>query len=300
MDTPQRRYVQEPGTTDPSAGFLTRELSPGVFLVSNGNYHTLFTTTGEGVVLFDAPEPLAQFLPTAIADVTSESLHTIIYSHGHSDHIGGTHLLADEGVHIIGEVGTERFLHEKNDPKRPVPTVVYQGQTTVDIGSRHIELFRDGFHSADGDTVLHLPRERVIVAIDLLAPGWVPLLDFDITENLFAYMRSFDKFLEYDFDYFLSGHTAEPARRADVEVTRDYVMDVYVTVKKIHDEINFSDLLDEHRDSEQAGIKKIIEEVTRRATAELTERWLDGPMKGVDLWTESHARQMVLYVRWTD
>jgi hypothetical protein len=128
----------------------------------------------------------------------------------------------------------------------------------------------------------------------------VPLLDFDITENMFAYLGAFDRFLEYDFEHFLSGHTADVARRSDVELTRRYVLDVYATVKRLHDEINTPELLAEHRDSEQAGIKFIIEEVTRRAAAELAERWADGPMKGVELWTESHARAMVLYVRWTD
>lgn len=299
MSAPARIHVQPDDVTDLSAGFLTREMTPGVFMVSNGNYQTLFMTTGEGVVLLDAPLPLLDHLEQAIADVTDEPLHTLIYSHGHSDHIGGAYRLAD-GVQIVAERGTAGFLQEKQDPARPVPTVTYDGSTTLNIGSREIVLFRDGFHSADGDTVLYLPKEKILVAIDLLAHGWVPLLAFDLTENVYSYMNAFDRFLDYDFDQFLSGHTAEVATRADVELTRSYVLDVYATVKRLHDEINTPELLAQHRDSEQAGIKFVIDEVVRRATQELTSRWLDGPMKGVELWTESHARAMVLYVRWTD
>lgn len=299
MLAPTRRHVQPADLTDLSDGFLTRELTPGVFMVSNGNYQTLFMTTGEGVVLLDAPLPLIDHLKEAIADVTDEPLRTLIYSHGHSDHIGGAYLLAD-GVEIVAERGTARFLAEKQDPARPAPTVVYDGSTTLTIGSREIRLFRDGFHSADGDTVLYLPNEKVLVAIDLLAHGWVPLLAFDLTENVYSYMNAFDRFLEYDFDHFLSGHTADVATRADVELTKRYVLDVYATVKRLHDEINSPELLAQHRDSEQAGIKFVIDEVVRRATEELSSRWLDGPMKGVELWTESHAHAMVLYVRWTD
>jgi glyoxylase-like metal-dependent hydrolase (beta-lactamase superfamily II) len=282
MSAPARRHVQPEEVTDLSAGFLTREMTPGVFMITNGNYQTIFFTTGEGVVLLDAPEPLVDHIRTAIADVTDEPIRTLIYSHGHSDHIGGSYLLAD-GVEIIAEAGTARFLAEKADPARPAPTVVYEGALSLTRGTRRIELFRDGFHSADGDTVLFLPDEKVMVAIDLLARGWVPLLDFDITENMFAYLGAFDRFLEYDFEHFLSGHTADVARRSDVELTRRYVLDVYATVKRLHDEINTPELLAEHRDSEQAGIKFIIEEVTRRAAAELAERWADGPMKGVEL-----------------
>ncbi len=299
MSTIARHYVQPDEITDLSQGFLTREMTPGVFMISNGNYQTLFMTTGEGVVLLDAPLPLIDHLRQAIADVTAEPLHTLIYSHGHSDHIGGAYLLAD-GIQIVAERGTAEFLESKQDPSRPSPTVIYDNSTTLHIGNREIRLFRDGFHSADGDTVVYLPNEKVLVAIDLLAHGWVPLLDFDLSENIYAYMNAFDRFLELDFDYFLSGHTADLATREDVELTRRYVLDVYATVKRLHDEISTPELLAEHRDSEQAGIKFVIEEVVRRATLELSSRWLGGPMKGVELWTESHARAMVLYVRWTD
>jgi glyoxylase-like metal-dependent hydrolase (beta-lactamase superfamily II) len=297
---PQRRYVQAPDITDLSAGFLTRELTPGVFMISNGNYQTLFLTTGEGVVLLDAPVPLIAHLSKAIADVTDERLHTLVYSHGHSDHIGGAHMFAHEGVAIVAEEGTAHFLAEKNDPARPLPTIVFAGSTTLQIGDRRIELTRDDFHTAGGDTVLYLPQEKVLVAIDLLAHGWVPLLDFDLTENVYSYMNAFGRFLSYDFVHFLSGHTADVATRADVELTQRYVHDVYETVKRLHDEISTPELLEKHRDNEQAGIKWTIEEVVGRATVELSERWADGPMKGVELWTESHARAMTLYVRWTD
>src|SRR5438132_14157695 len=95
------RHVEPEGSTNLSAGFLTRELSPGVFMLTNGNYQSLFMTTGEGVVLVDAPEPLVKFIEAAISDVTLEPITTIIYSHGHSDHIGGSHLLARDGLEIV-------------------------------------------------------------------------------------------------------------------------------------------------------------------------------------------------------
>jgi glyoxylase-like metal-dependent hydrolase (beta-lactamase superfamily II) len=303
MSTPPLSHVQPEEVTDLSAGFLTREMSPGVYMVTNGNYQTIFLTTGTGVVLLDAPLPLIEHLGTAISDVTEEPLTTLIYSHGHSDHIGGARRIVEEAgrpVEIIAEKGTAHFLAEKADPERPLPTTTFVDRTVLRIGDRTIHLIRDDFHTAGGDTVLFLPDEKVLVAIDLLARGWVPLLDFDLTENVYSYMHAFDRFLEYDFEYFISGHTADIARREDVELTNRYVKDVYETVKRLHDEINTPELLEEHRDSEQAGIKFIIEEVVRRATAELSDRWLNGPMKGVELWTESHARAMTLYVRWTD
>ncbi|MBQ0925465.1 MBL fold metallo-hydrolase [Saccharopolyspora endophytica] len=300
MTTFARHHVQPDHITDLTAGFLTREVAPGVFVLTNGNYQSLFFTTGEGVVLVDAPEPLVRFIEPAVADVTDEPITTLIYSHGHSDHIGGAHLVGSDDLEIIAEKSTAEFVESKQDPRRPVPTSTFDTDQTIQKGFRKIQLIREGFHSAEGDVVVYLPEEKVMVAIDLIGPGWVPLHAFDITENMYRYLGAFDRLLAYDFEAFISGHTADVARRHDVEITKEYTFDVYETVKRIHGELNFEELLAEDRDNEQAGIKKIIDVTTQRATEELKSRWLDGPMKGVELWTESHSLAMVLYVRWTD
>ena len=52
---------------------------------------------------------------------------------------------------------------------------------TLKIGSRTISLKRDEFHSPEGDLIIYLSNEKVIMAVDMIAPGWIPLLDFDIT-----------------------------------------------------------------------------------------------------------------------
>lgn len=293
-------YVEPEGIVDLSHGFLTRELAPGVFMLTNGNYQSLFLTTGEGVVLIDAPQPLVGFIEPAVADVTDEPITTLIYSHGHSDHIGGAHALARPGLEIIAEERVAKFIGEKHDGRRLPPTLTFKDELIWTKGSRTISMKRDEFHSPEGDLIIHLPREKVLMAVDIIAPGWVPLLDFDITGNMFVYLNAFDRLLAYDFDAFVSGHTPDIAHRRDVEITRTYAHDVYRTVKRIHDEMNVAELLADERDNEQAGIKRLIEEVTAKATADVQSRWLDGPMKGVDLWTESHCRAMLLYVRWSD
>lgn len=293
-------HVKPEGVTDLAEGFLTRELADGVYMLTNGNYQSMFMTTGEGVVLIDAPQPLVQYIEAAVADVTDEPITTLIYSHGHSDHIGGSHLLARDGLEIHAEERVAKFIAQKNDGRRLLPTRTFSEETVLKKGRRTISLKRDEFHSPEGDLIVFLPDEKVMMAVDIIAPGWVPLLDFDITGNMFVYLGAFDRLLAYDFETFVSGHTAEIARRKDVEITKAYASDVYETVKRIHNEINVAELLDRDRDNEQAGIKLLIEEVTRKATDDIKTRWLDGPMLGVDLWTESHCRAMLLYVRWSD
>jgi glyoxylase-like metal-dependent hydrolase (beta-lactamase superfamily II) len=292
--------IEPEGVTDLSRGFLIREAASGVFMLTNGNYQSLFMTTGKGVVLVDAPEPLVKYIETAVAEVTDEPIKTLIYSHGHSDHIGGTYLLARPGLEIIAEERVAKFVADKRDGRRLLPTRTFVDETTIEIGSRTVSLKRDEFHSPEGDLIIYLPAEKVMMAVYIIAPGWVPLLDFDITGNMFAYLGAFERILAYDFNVFISGHTADLAHRKDVEITQKYALDVYETVKRFHRDINAAELLAEERHNEQAGIKQLIEIVTAKAAEDVKSRWLHGPMKGVDLWTESHCRAMLLYVRWSD
>ena len=293
-------HVLPEGITELTDGFLTREVKPGIYMLTNGNYQSLFFTTGNAVVLIDAPEPLVKYIEPAVAEVTNEPITTIIYSHGHSDHIGGSYLLNRPNLTIIAESKVARFIGEKNDGRRLPPNQVFDEEVSLTIGSRTLTLKRDEFHSPEGDLIIHFPKEKVLMAVDIIAPGWVPLLDFDITGNMFVYLNAFDRILSYDFDVFISGHTADIAHRSDLEITKRYAFDVYETVKRIHSGVNLAELLAEARDNEQAGIKKLIESVTATATREIQSRWLNGPLKGVDLWTESHCRAMLLYVRWSD
>jgi glyoxylase-like metal-dependent hydrolase (beta-lactamase superfamily II) len=203
--------VEPEAVTDLSRGFLTREAAPGVFMLTNGNYQSLFMTTGEGVVLIDAPEPLVQYIGPAVSDVTDEPIRTLIYSHGHSDHIGGAHLLARPGLEIIAEERVAKFVTDKHDGRRLPPTRTFTDETTLRIGSRTISLKRDEFHPPEGDLIIYLPNEKVMMAVDMIAPGWVPLLDFDITGNMFAYLGAFDRVLAYDFNVFISGQNGSLA-----------------------------------------------------------------------------------------
>src|SRR5437667_1775421 len=108
-------HLEPEGVTELSAGFLTREVAPGILMLTNGNYQSLLVTTGEGVVLVDAPEPLVQFIEPAVADVTDEPITTLIYSHGHSDHTGGAYKLARPGLEIIAEERVAGFIRQKHD-----------------------------------------------------------------------------------------------------------------------------------------------------------------------------------------
>src|SRR5258708_10523489 len=58
------------------------------------------------------------------------------------------------------------------------------------------------------------------MAIDTLAPGYVPFMNFDLTTNMHEYLKMFDELLSYDFDVLITGHLTSLGTRQDVIDTK--------------------------------------------------------------------------------
>src|SRR5580700_448069 len=127
---------------EPKKGYLVKELKPDVYLITDGGYQSVFVTTGKGVILLDAPPSYGTKIVRAVSQVTSEPIVDLVYSHSHLDHISGAADVLKEvpSVKIIAEEGVARFLGEKKDPRRPIPTETFKDHYTLTLGSATIEM----------------------------------------------------------------------------------------------------------------------------------------------------------------
>jgi glyoxylase-like metal-dependent hydrolase (beta-lactamase superfamily II) len=301
MTTPHTHPgVEQSAAASPAHGYSLHEAASGVYMITDENYQNMFATTSDGVVLFDAPPPLLPHFAPAIREVTDDPITTIVYTHIHNDHIGAAGALVTPDTAIYAEAGAAAYLEAKQDPTRPLPTEVFTGATTLTVGGREFLLERQNFHSVAGDVLIRLPREKVVMAIDIIAPDWVPLLDFDGTANMFEYINIFDRILGLDFDTFVGGHSGRLGNRTDLELNRDYTRDVYETVKRVSAEMDFSQLIGIDRPTEQKLAKALFAGAWEQAAQEIIERWKDSPLQGAELWAESHCRAMLIYVRFCD
>ncbi len=224
---------------DYAKGYLVKEIKPDVYIITDGGYQSMFVTTGEGVILFDAPPSFAQHTKAAVAEVTKEPIRKLIYSHAHVDHTAGAEFLKDiPNLEIIAEQEVADFLRAMKDPRRLLPTKTFVNQTKIKFGTAEIELKKMHYHSNEGDLFIYLPNKKVMMAIDTLAPGYVPFMNFDLTMNMHDYMQMFDKLLAYDFDVLVTGHLTSLGNRQDVIDTKNYTFDVYEIVKRIHNSAN--------------------------------------------------------------
>ena len=264
-----------------------------------------FLVTEEGVIVFDAPASYGKHIAEAVAAVTDKPIKILVYSHAHKDHIGGsTAFRGIKDLRIIALDTVADFLREMNDPNRLVPTESFKVKRSINLGGATVELANHPYHSNEGDLVVHIPRAKFLMAIDSVTPGYAPFQGFDLTTNFHQYLKMFDVLLAYDFDTFVGGHLTSIGTKRDVEIAREYTMDVYETVKRIHNTMNQQAIVSEAvksigPDNEFALFKVVLDRAVNDAVKELQPRWIDR-LAGVDVWLPSHARTALIYVRWDD
>jgi len=290
---------------DPKLGYAVKNMGRGMYVISDNMWQSAFFVTDDGVIVFDSPESFGEGIPAAIAKVTDKPIKYLVYSHAHKDHIGGSTAFKDiKDLKIVAVEGVAAFLKEQNDPNRLIPNVVFADRKTITLGGKTVELTRHFYHSVEGDLFIYVPSAKFMMAVDCVTPGYAPFQGFDITANFGQYMKVFDELMAYDFDTFSGGHLTATGSKKDVEITKEFTLDVYQTVKRIHNN------LDQNAVAAQAAqiagpdnkfllFKVVLDRVTSDSVKQLQPRWINR-LAGVDVWMESHVRTAILYVRWDD
>ena len=178
----------------------------------------MFLTTGEGVIAVDAPPSIGENFLKAISETTDEPITHVIYSRSHADHIAAAGMFPNDATYIAMK---KQRLHCKGLPTLtgltpmvcswggsavPMPTVTFPDKYTLTVGSQTLELEYRGPNHNPGNIFIYAPKQKMLLLIDVVFPGWSPFLELAITTSPFEYIKSHDDILSYDFDTLVSGH----------------------------------------------------------------------------------------------
>lgn len=291
---------------DYEKGYAIVEVKPDIYVLTDGIWQSAVIVTSEGVVLIDAPESFGAKIQQAVREVTEKPITTLVYSHGHSDHIGGSQNLKHvKNLEIISLTEVANFLREQNDPRRLIPNKTFEGAFALKKGDKEILLSNNmNYHSNEGDLFVYIPKDKFLIVIDVLAPGYVPFKNLDLSNNIHNYLKVFDQILAYDFDVFVGGHLTSIGDKDDVILTKAYVEDLYETVKRIHSTTDMTKVMSGA--AEKIGwnnkyllfdifLNKVIDD----SYTEIEARW-SNKLAGTDVFSRSHISTMLNYVRWDD
>lgn len=213
---------------DSEKGYAVKEIADGIYWLIGSGYQTMFVTTGQGVVVIDAPQPIGEKYLSAINEVTSEPITHMIYSHSHADHTGAAGQIFPVDIKYISHKQTADVLADENDPRRPIPNVTFDGDMyELSIGNKTIELYFVGNYHSNGDLVIMIPESKIAMAVDLLRPGITPYRAFAVTPDMDKYLETHDILInDFDFDVLVSGHTGILATKENVKENKQFALDV--------------------------------------------------------------------------
>ena len=158
-------------------------------MITNNAYQSMFMVYETGVVVVDAPPDYAAHILTGIREVTDKPITHLIYSHSHTDHIGGMKALGPVPT-IIAHEETKRLLARDNDPNRPLPTVTFQDKYTLKVGSQVLELSYHGDGHEPGNIFIYAPAQQTLMVVDVIFPGWMPWRRFAVAHDVPGRLRA--------------------------------------------------------------------------------------------------------------
>jgi len=270
-------YTKQSPVIDQEKGYFVDEIANGVYWLIGSGYQVMFLTTGEGVIVIDAPQPIGEKYLQAIADVTDEPITHMIYSHSHVDHTGSAGQIFPEDIDYIAHQDTADILISENDPNRPIPTITFDDMYTLSVGDQLLELYYIGPFHSEGDIVIYSPQHKIAMAVDLFHPGAAPYKAFAVTVNLDEHIKAHDTLVEdFDFDVLVSGHEEILGTKEHIKTDKEFVLSVM--------------------DNTKQAMKLISEdEVVQTCVDMTTEQW-KGKLADLDRFMPEHCTAMKQYL----
>ncbi len=221
---------------DPETGHYVGEIADGIFWVTEGVYQAMFLTTGEGVIVVDAP-PSIPDIAGAIASVTDEPITHVIYSHSHADHIAGAGNYPPEATYVAhADTAAQLEKSLATNPAWgafvgggpvPLPTVTFDDAYTLEVGDKTLELSTPNVLAHEpGNIFIFAPEQNVLAVIDLVFPGWSPFKDLAQAEDVLGYLAAHDEILAFGADTIVTGHMGRLGTIADVELNKEYMAEI--------------------------------------------------------------------------
>jgi glyoxylase-like metal-dependent hydrolase (beta-lactamase superfamily II) len=271
-------------------GYYVGRVEQNLYWVTDGTYQSAFLTTKDGVVLLDAPPTIGHNIQRAVDEIASANgvsnrVTHLVYSHHHADHAGASSLF-DKSVARIGHEETRKLLLRDDDPARPAPEETFQDRRTLEIGGERFELAWHGTNHSPDNIFIHLPDHNALMLVDIVNPGWAPVYQSNLTEDVQGYIAAPATALTYPWKHFIGGHMGRLGTRDDIAVHQQYMADIVEHSRKALDTVDPTPYFIKYGENTWAGVRGYLDAVTAAAATPVIEKYT-GVLASADVFTAS-------------
>ncbi|MFJ3881906.1 MBL fold metallo-hydrolase [Streptomyces sp. NPDC090077] len=205
--------VEEPYVVQPATGVYAYVQPDGGWCLNNAGW----ISDGGRTLLVDtaATERRALALREAVTASGAPLPRTVVNTHHHGDHTYGNAVFADGAV-IVGHdnaraeqlaAGHQLELiwpaTDFGSIEITAPDLTYRDRLTLHVGGTEVQVLHPGTAHTTGDSVVWLPRQRVVFTGDLVFAGGTPFLAMG---SLAGSLRALELLRSLDAETVVPGH----------------------------------------------------------------------------------------------
>lgn len=223
---------------------------------ADGDPNTGVIIGDDAVLVFDttATPHTASALIAKIREVTDKPIKYVVLSHYHAVRVLGASAYASEGLEqIIASHETRALIEERGEqdmeseirrfpnlfqgvesiPGLTWPTLTFEGEISLWLGSLEVRVCHPGRGHTKGDTIVYLPEQGICFSGDLLESG---AACYTGDAYLSDWPQTLDRLHAMDFKHIVPGRgpvLKGPKAIADaVHFTRDFVSTLYMAAQE--------------------------------------------------------------------
>ena len=224
----------QPGFGPPELTLVPVEGHDNIYLIRNQFAGNITVLVGEeGVVLVDTKGAMDHDGVVAfVRSITDAPIKYVIDTHMHPDHVGGNPPLQGIGATIVASANARRIMAERGQPG--LPNVTLEDNMRIWLDDIPIDLRYFGRGHTDGDIVIHLPEQRVVITGDMFALWpYEAVIDYSAGGSLRDWTRTLDGAMGLDFVTVIPGHSGV-TDRATMSGYRDHLAQMQDMVREMN------------------------------------------------------------------
>ena len=205
-----------------------------IYTIRNASSGNVTVLVGEKtVILIDDKFPADHDgIMEQLRQVTDLPVRYVINTHMHPDHVGGNPAMQAIGADVVASENARRLMVERGIPG--LPAITMEDHMRMYLDAMPIDLYYFGRGHTDGDIVIHLPEQGIVITGDLFAlyGPYRAVIDYPSGGSLRDWPRTLQRVLQLDFDTVIPGHSGV-TDRANVEGYIDYLADTQEMVREM-------------------------------------------------------------------
>ena len=209
---------------------------PTMTRLADGVYHyfgffssSLVVVADDGVLVTDTDNNArAQSLKAEIAKITTAPVTTIVLSHEHYDHVGGTGVFPDAQVICHRNCQANFALNTLGD----VPEVdrTFDDRLDLTVGGKTVQLHYLGPGDGDATTIVYMPTEQIIFTSDLYEPRALTHKNWVQDKHFTGVRHILNTVSQWNLTHAINAHSTGTNPR-DLRENVAYYNDLYDAVK---------------------------------------------------------------------